>query len=120
MRLAKDLRDRKNRRVNRRRSHNLQFLEKWYNLKEHRVQEWKRRDRNIIGWILNQRSHRMLEMRILETVQVSEWNVMLEMLVINKAVDSDREQIVIIQLPVHKEMNEWQSLSVKSQNLVEN
>ena len=97
MRLAKDLRGRNNRRVNRRRLHKWQFLEKWNNLKEHRVQEWKRRDRNIIGWTLDQRSHRMLEMRILETVQVSEWSVMPEMLKINKVIHRDREQTVITQ-----------------------
>ena len=61
----------------------------------------------------------MLEKLILETVQVSEWSVMLEILEVNKVVDRDLEQIVIIKLIMHKEMNEWQSWNVKSQNFVE-
>ena len=60
----------------------------------------------------------MLKKLTSETVQVSEWSVMLEILEVNKVVDRDREQKVIIQLTVHKEMNESQSLSVKSQNYV--
>ena len=55
---------------------------------------------------LDRRSHRMLEKRILETVQVSEWNVMLEMLKINKVIDRYLERKVIIQQGVHKEMKE--------------
>ena len=93
---------------------NLQFLKKRCNLKEHRVLDQLRNGRSTIEWILDRKYHRMLEQLSSEAAQVSEWNVMLEILVINKVVDSDREQIVIIQLPVHKEMNVWQSLSVKS------
>ena len=60
----------------------------------------------------------MLKKLTSETAQVSEWSVMLEILEINRGVDRDREQKVIIQVTVHKEMNELQSLSVKSQNYV--
>ena len=44
---------------------------------------------------------------------------MLDILEVNKVVDRDREHIVIIQLIVHKEMNELQSWNVKSENFVE-